>query len=103
MSVTFYDPKRPAVYDTDYRLIDGVEEINYSNANAYNVLKMMGIADCNDLYGELEGVEFRRRVLIGLSNLSFVETDEEDYRYDTKRRLQGLLRVFKHSEKVCWG
>jgi hypothetical protein len=102
MSVTFYDPNNKSIYDDDYNLVGGGEEVNFSNSNAYMVLRMMGVAVTDGLFGEMDGAAFRKRVLIGLSTVSndvFRNKDE----HDVERRLNLLLSTFEISKLVCWG
>lgn len=102
MSVTFFDPENKPVYDQDYNQVGGGKEVNFSNANAYNVLMLMGISDRANggYFGEMDGNKFRKRVLIGLANLSLpVNNMFEDY---YKQRLELLLECFSNAKVVRW-
>ena len=103
MSVTFFDPENHPVYDQDYNQVDGGEEVNFSNSNTYMVLRIMGIkVNAGDLFGEMDGEMFRKRVLIGLATVSSDAFHDQD-EYDLERRLNLLWRAFKNAKTVSWG
>lgn len=104
MSVTFYDPDHKAIYDEDYNHTGGVPEVNFANSNAYFILRLMGIAEAeaSQLCGEMDGEAFRKRVFIGLANLSFWLDQQLLDQRDLKRRLYLLLDCFGNSKRICW-
>ena len=113
VSITFYDKDNPARHNDDGDQIGGGVEVNFNEANAYNVLLLMGL--CSrvnpDLYGEMSGADFRKCIHLGLANLDmafnsgkFTISDWElDFYFGLKNRIERLLTVFMDTQTVSWG
>lgn len=113
MSVNFYDKNNPARWNDDGDQISGGIEVNLANSNAYTVLSLMGLCsrDNPDLYGEIDGHNFRKCAYRALANLEIAfnpslisMSDDDDFYYRAmKSRVERLLTVFADTETVCWG
>lgn len=105
MSVTFFDKNNPAKYNEDGDQIGGGIEVQLSNNSAAFVLSLMGlgIRDKPDLYGEMNGHDFRKCAYRALTNLD-IAYNPNDYNYRAmKSRVERLLTVFADTETVRWG
>lgn len=113
MSITFYDKDNPARRNDDGDQIGGGTEVNFSNINAYNVLRLMSLCSKYnpDLYGEMNGEDFRKCIHLGLANLDMgfnsgkftISNHDMGFYLELKNRIHRLETVFMDTETVCWG
>lgn len=109
MSVTFFDPNNPAVYNDDGDQVGGGTEVNFNNHNAYGILMLMGMCgpDNHDMFGDLDGDTFRKNCIRALSVIDMmqfnVKTNCFELCISLKSKISRLLVVFDDSERICWG
>ena len=93
MSVTFYDPKNPYVYDDEYNVVDGGPEANFANVNARLIIEVLGLENDDGLCGQVKAKDLLgliERATIGVK--SFCQDDaEREY----------LLRGFENLRRVA--
>jgi hypothetical protein len=124
MSVTFSDVNDPLTHDENSLQVTG-KGANYNNANAAAILQIMGLYDWENptLYGEMSGFEFRKALLVGISNIEIMiyisdgfETGgfwmaSGDWRISEKlghyskirARLMYMFEQFADSKEIRWG
>lgn len=109
MSVTFFDPNNPAVYNEVGDQVGGGIEINVNNSTGYSILTLFGMCgpDNHDMFGDLDGETFRRHCMKALSTIEMmqynVQTENVEFCIRLKNRISRLLVVFADTERVCWG
>lgn len=96
MSVTFYDADNPPVFlDGDYE--SGIW-LNFSNSNGATLLYYMGL-NPEDLYGSMEGEEFRRNIHRGIQTVMLLDISQKDYILD---KFDHMMETFKNSKTIKW-
>ncbi len=96
MSVTFYDPADPPHFEL--KGFEGGIWLNFSNANGLTILYYMGL-NHEDLYGEMDGADFRRCVHRGIEMVKLLNIPQKTYILD---RYEQMMHTFSNSEIVKW-
>ena len=99
MSVIFYDADNPPVFLDAY--VDDYNRgiwLNYSNANGARLLYYMGL-NHEELYGEMDGSDFRRYIHRGLETVTLLNLPQKDL---ILIRYHEMMNKFKSSKIVKW-
>lgn len=99
MSIIFYDADDPPVFLDAY--VDDYNRgvwLNYSNANGASLLYYMGL-NHEDLYGEMDGADFRHCIHRGLETVKILNIPQKD---NLVIRYYEMMNKFKTSKIVKW-